>query len=412
MVVWSDQTTSFAGSILALGGAASGNGGFAEVSGKSTLDFRGSVDLRAPNGAFGRLLLDPPNFRIGRNEGPNSISSAALQGLLAKGDIVISTTNNGVGEGNGDILVLGNVTWGQNTTLTLSALHDIIFNGEITVSNTGAGNLVLRADNTGGGKGTLLLNAGSVPERVDWTGSTGKVSIYYNPIGGYTTPTDFSTGNGRVAVNSASQLTSYMLVNTATELQNISTNLAGTYALGRDIDASGGPISPLGNISPTQFTGILDGFGGIGSNRTISNLTIAPNSGTTNVGLFGVIGAGGMVRNLNIDNASVTADPKTPPPGQFVGVLAGSNAGSISNVTITNSALLKANASQSGVIAGGLVGQNGIFGPGGAFGTISNATAQVNVTLGNSSGLNTLNTAGGLVGSNPGRSSSPPPAAR
>ena len=65
VVVWSDQTTSFAGSILALGGTASGNGGFAEVSGKSTLDFRGSVDLRAPNGAFGTLLLDPPNYRIG-----------------------------------------------------------------------------------------------------------------------------------------------------------------------------------------------------------------------------------------------------------------------------------------------------------------------------------------------------------
>ncbi len=155
-----------------------------------------------------------------------------------------SAYRGGVGEGNGDILVLGNVTWGQNTTLTLSALHDIIFNGEITVSNTGAGNLVLRADNTGGGKGTLFLNAGSVPERVDWRGSTGQVSIYYNPIGGYTTPQDFSTGNGRVAVNSASQLTSYMLVNTATNLQNISTNLAGTYALGKDIDASGLPITP------------------------------------------------------------------------------------------------------------------------------------------------------------------------
>src|SRR5205823_12828645 len=109
-------------------------------------------------------------------------------------------------------------------------------------------------------------------------------------------------------------------------------NLAGTYALGKDIDATGGAMAPLGNISPTQFTGILDGL-----NHTISNVIIAPNVGTTNVGLFGVIGAAGIVRNLNIDHATITADPNTTGPGQFVGVLAGTNAGLVSNVTITNS---------------------------------------------------------------------------
>ena len=177
-----------------------------------------------------------------------------------------------------------------------------------------------------------------------------------------------------------------MLVNTATELQNISTNLAGTYALGSDIEAGGVPITPLGNISPTQFTGILDGFGGIGSNRTISNLTIAPTSGTTNVGLFGVIGAGGMVRNLNIDNASVTADPKTPPPGQFVGVVAGIKRRADHNVT-SPTRLSMPTANQNGILAGGMVGQNGTCWSRRAYGTITNSSAQVNVTLGNASGL-------------------------
>ena len=92
--------------------------------------------------------------------------------------------------------------------------------------------------------------------------------------------------------------------------------------------------------------------------------------------------------------------PNAPPPGQFVGIVAGANAGTISNVgvtgTVTNGSV------QNGVIAGGLVGQNGIFGPGSAFGAITNAHANVAVTVGNSTTGSQTNNAGGLVGSNPG----------
>ena len=35
VILWSDQTTSFAGTILALGGSEFGNGGFVETSGKA-----------------------------------------------------------------------------------------------------------------------------------------------------------------------------------------------------------------------------------------------------------------------------------------------------------------------------------------------------------------------------------------
>lgn len=53
VVVWSDKTTQFAGSISARGGAVSGNGGSVEVSGKQLLDLTGSVDLRAAAGETG-----------------------------------------------------------------------------------------------------------------------------------------------------------------------------------------------------------------------------------------------------------------------------------------------------------------------------------------------------------------------
>ena len=77
VVLWSDQTTSFAGTILALGGAQFGNGGFVETSGK-TLNFTGTVNTRAPNGAAGTLLLDPFNMTISTNFNNGSESGSTF----------------------------------------------------------------------------------------------------------------------------------------------------------------------------------------------------------------------------------------------------------------------------------------------------------------------------------------------
>jgi filamentous hemagglutinin family protein len=64
VIVWADDVTGYYGSISARGGDESGNGGFAEVSGKEILDFNGAVDLSAENGSFGTLLLDPSTLTI------------------------------------------------------------------------------------------------------------------------------------------------------------------------------------------------------------------------------------------------------------------------------------------------------------------------------------------------------------
>ena len=65
VIVWSDAATTFAGTILAGGGALSGTGGFVETSSKGQLNFTGQVDTKAPNGAAGTLLLDPADYYIG-----------------------------------------------------------------------------------------------------------------------------------------------------------------------------------------------------------------------------------------------------------------------------------------------------------------------------------------------------------
>lgn len=64
VVVWSEQSASFRGSVSAKGGVAGGDGGVLEVSGKEQLTFGGRGDASAPKGTPGSLLLDPKNIVI------------------------------------------------------------------------------------------------------------------------------------------------------------------------------------------------------------------------------------------------------------------------------------------------------------------------------------------------------------
>src|SRR5215475_2301975 len=229
VVVWSDVATSFAGLINARGGAEGGDGGFVEVSGKQKLDYKGLADLRAPEGQFGTLLLDPYNLRISNDpdsdmsgfsaNGTNSnLNVGRLQQQLANASVVVTTGNaDSPGDFVGNITVQNNISWNSGSTLTLSAAHDIILSSGVTISNGAAGNLILRADNSGTGNGTVNFPGGSFacgncsnPSKVDFSKSTGKVEIFYNPgKGGYQNPTNYT---GKVLTNPAvpNQLTAYM----------------------------------------------------------------------------------------------------------------------------------------------------------------------------------------------------------
>jgi len=69
VIVWAGDRTEFYGTINARGGATSGDGGLAEVSGHQSLVFNGSVDLSATQGQMGTLLLDPENIIIVNGNG-------------------------------------------------------------------------------------------------------------------------------------------------------------------------------------------------------------------------------------------------------------------------------------------------------------------------------------------------------
>src|SRR6266511_544810 len=116
VVLWSDSETTFAGTILARGGARSGDGGFVEVSSHGRLNYAGLTDTRAPNGRVGTLLLDPENYYINATGIPptfdstaSAISASALVSQLNFSDVVLSTSASGTHAG--DIFVQSNVAW-------------------------------------------------------------------------------------------------------------------------------------------------------------------------------------------------------------------------------------------------------------------------------------------------------------
>jgi filamentous hemagglutinin family protein len=369
VVVWSDDLTTFAGLITARG-AGAGSGGDAEVSGKAVLAYSGFADLSSAGGTFGTLLLDPYDITISNGSASNASGTTAtgndsvinvgtLEAALAGANVTITTGADGsAGSQAGDITVADSITWSAATTLTLSAYRNIAVDADIAGAN---GGVVLRADNSGTGAGTVTFGAGAGLVTSEALGAR----IYYNPTS-YAAPTDFSGADGGGGIDA------YMLVNTAENLQAISTNLAGTYALGRDIDASGTAewddgkgFVPIGT-GTDQFTGTLDGQG-----HVVSGLYINRTGG---IGLFGYVGTSGTITRIGVVDASVVSTLDD------VGLLAAYNYGSITASYATGS------VSTARSFIGGLVGRN--------FGTIDNSYATATV-----SGAGRL---GGLVGYNSG----------
>ena len=138
VAIWSDDTTRFAGTVTARGGAQGGDGGFVETSGKNTLAYTGNVDLRAAKGNRGGLLLDPGTITVVAG----AANSAPDDGQLAGGSIAALT--NGLAPftlSNGKIVAML-----DNADVTLWAQTSIAVNAVIDASlNAGNGNLSLNA---------------------------------------------------------------------------------------------------------------------------------------------------------------------------------------------------------------------------------------------------------------------------
>ncbi|CAB3648632.1 YDG domain-containing protein [Achromobacter pestifer] len=345
-----------------------GKGGFVETSAAKVSVAAGAViTTKAASGQHGSWLIDPTDFTVGAGAGgqnDSGIGADTLSANLDNGNVELMTVANGSQAGN--INVNAGVKWSASTKLTLSAHGDVVINAPITATGAQAG---------------LELNLGGYKQLGSSSGGSYSVNA----------PVTLSGANATLKINGQD----YTLLHSLQDLQSVNTSGHGYYALAQDLDLKGNTFS---SSVVTNLRGTLAGLG-----HTVDNLNINAGNGGS-LGLFGTIAAGSEVRDLAVTNATISG-------GSYLGTLAGSNEGTIRNVSASGSVtgdsflggLVGANSylitgshartevtsTKKGFSLGGLAGNNSTAG------VIDNAYATGNVTGGNTD-------AGGLVGINGG----------
>lgn len=296
VVVWSDEKTTFDGTITAKGGSEGGNGGQVETSGKILkLGDAARVNTLALRGKAGQWLLDPVDFTIAVSGG--DMTGATVSANLEMGDVIIRS-EDGQGGSNGNINVNDKIEWFSNFGLTLDAANSVNVNNNIILHGDYSSLNIITLPS-----GHIYIDTGS------YNINKGKISFLgkYNKY--------FINGND------------YKLIKTIEELQNLDIN-HDFYALARDIDASSTKIwnGGSGFVPLEGVTGALNG-----GNHVIKGLYI--NSPDKNsVGLVGWTRFF-MVDNLGLLDVNITGYSDV---GGLIGTAYGSDV-RIRNVGVTGS---------------------------------------------------------------------------
>ncbi len=418
-----------------------GKGGTIETSGDRVVVANNAViTTKSSTGQNGTWTIDPTDFTITDGtaaQTASGIGAATLDANLGNGNVIITTVAAGTDAGN--INVNATLSWSANTTLTLNAANDIDVNAAINASGNSAG-LALNAGNNININANVSLtgtNAGLVMNYGGYANTgTAAANTNYTINMANSASVTLSGGNATLSINGQA----YTLIHSMSDLEAISAAVidpitgqqaidpnsdlpiwaaaAGHYALAQNLDASGTTYSgPLVNA----LSGTLAGLG-----HTINNVTVnatAPLVLVVNgvsvvsdeyntAALIGGASSGSIIRDLGLTNVNMAG-------GGEAGGLAGSNSGTISNVSVTGTVSgyevgglvygnqgtiinSSTNVAVSGVAdVGGLVGFN--FGTG----IISNSSANGTVnaigrTL-SGGGVMGSDEIGGLVGANAGK---------
>ncbi len=162
--------------------------------------------------------------------------------------------------------------------------------------------------------------------------------------------------------------------------------LDGRFRLAQDLDATGNTnFTPIGGNSGDPFTGKFDGCG-----HVIRNLTVSNAMNSFNIGLFGSVGPGGVLKNLGLEGGRIAGK------GNVGGLAGGLNFGIITNCHTSGQIIGRENA-------GGLVG---LSDHGDVFGCISRCDVSGDSEIGGLIGQNEQGTvlrchaAGMITGTN------------
>src|SRR3989475_1106949 len=326
VIVWSDESTKFFGSISARGGAQSGNGGFVETSG-NVLQAFGSVDTSAPNGTTGNWLLDPTDITISANGIALPICTAPIgicfddnPGGLS--DISVATINASL----------------LTTLITLQAHHDI------TLTNTSL-NLI------GGVPGlTFTAQAGT-------NINLGSFNVTSNGVNVTLSANDAASGTA-TGTGSITSSTTLGYGNFNTNGGNV--NLSGFGVAVGNINTSGGPLG-AGGVKVGATGDIV-----IGSITTASRTA----------------GFGGGFVDLFTSGGKITVSGPIDTSGALGSAGANANGSSGGSVTITSAG---PTAISGGILTsggGGFNATSGQGGSGGAAGSVSINSKGQSLTVG------------------------------
>lgn len=175
------------------------------------------------------------------------------------------------------------------------------------------------------------------------------------------------------------------------------------------MDSSSGKFILMNDIDLSAYAGsesIVENFDGEfnGNGYKLTGVDIVAPSFGTNFGIFDTLGSNGVIRNLVIENATVTVDDMM----NSIGTLAGVNDGLIENIAVVNTNFTSLASTSMGII-GGLVGENngeisssystghieGVLKIGGLVG--ENQAGNIGMSF-SQADVNANGTAGGLVG--------------
>ncbi|WOJ89962.1 filamentous hemagglutinin N-terminal domain-containing protein [Methylocapsa polymorpha] len=392
-----------------------GNGGKIETSGnKVTIADNAIITTKAANGTNGTWLIDPTDFTIFAgtgNQTSSGIGATTLLNELANGNVVIVTSSSGADLG--DINVNAVLNWSSTSatpsanSLTLAAANNINVNAPVTWSagtltlNAGA-NIYVNNVMTASGTASFAANYGHV---IDASGNStaavtgaGLNTDGYTPYGLYTLqsahissysspPSSFVgkinfAGSGAVTLNGQA----YTVITCSSACETVLPTISptGYYVLGNDLSVNWNKLTTPIGTDAQPLTGAFNGFG------HMINLGIQSDG----LGLFGTIGATGVVTNLYANSVNLGPNPNnngantTDPTVNLAafGLLADVNKGTILNSFAIGSVTAQNGSTPNATVAdvGGFVGDN--------YGLIANSYAAVLVT-------GTLNI-GGFVGAN------------
>jgi filamentous hemagglutinin family protein len=367
VVVWSDQSTDFAGAIEARGGTNSGNGGEVEVSGHENLAMSGQITMASPYGENGLLLIDPRNITIDANTTSSLFSLISLPDAnpaegdqhgsgnlveLLNGNIIVASPLDDFVATDAGAVRLYKPDGTLLSMLSGSSAYDFV--GEKVTALTGNTNAVTI---TRKWSNADIASVGAITWIDGTTGVSGSVSETNSLIGSALNDGDLSTlttlTNGNYVIDSPSW-------------DNDAAVNAGAVTWGNGATGTVGVINAANSLVGSKASdGVSSKVTALTNGSYVLSSSFWDNGSTTNVGaVTWGNGAGGTVGAISAANS-------------LIGSKSGDNVGTVTALTNGNYVISSPLWNGSTTDAGAVTWGNGL---GGTVGTISASNSLVGST--------------------------------